>query len=250
MSVNLSSVWLILSLPYIFLLSSSPPSLVPIMSRADDLPDVDLSRRTLDATRIHFELASQTSTTQQITVNETETQVIQEYKEKQNVPVTQDEASETIYVSYFILYQSHLDSKNLSLGWFWTQWSPESYLLPQAQKVGNYPPCLFFNTCCMSVPINFPVSPTKLMLSLNSFDGLRIQPWFPFHDARSQCVRIPGYSRFEYVRAGLWHRTSRHGIIQWRVRTSTIILLVGYRLSNNVYYGWAVSKLELVSIKS
>lgn len=70
------------------------------MSRADDLPDVDLSRRTLDATRIHFELASQTSTTQQITVNETETQVIQEYKEKQNTPVTQDEASETIYVDF------------------------------------------------------------------------------------------------------------------------------------------------------
>ena len=102
--------------PVISLLSFSPPSLVPIMSRADDLPDTDLSRRTLDATRIHFELASQTSTTQQITVNETETQVIQEYKEKQNTPVTQDEASETIYVSYFILYQSHLDSKNLSLG--------------------------------------------------------------------------------------------------------------------------------------
>lgn len=89
------------------------------MSQLDDFHNIDLTQEALDATRIHFVPASQTSTTQQINVNETETQVIQEYKEKQNVPAAQD-ASKTIYVSHFILHQTPLDSKNFSLGWLRT----------------------------------------------------------------------------------------------------------------------------------
>jgi len=86
------------------------------MSQLNDLHSIDLTQRALDATRIHFVPASQTSTAQQINVNETETQVIQECKEKQNVPTVQDEALKTIYVSHSILHQIPLDSKNFSSG--------------------------------------------------------------------------------------------------------------------------------------
>jgi len=105
---------------YPSLSSLSLPTPVLIMSQLDDLHNIDLTRRALDATRIHFVPASQTSTIQQINVNETETQVIQEYKEKQNIPAAQDKASKTIYVSHFILHQTPLDSKNLFSGWLRT----------------------------------------------------------------------------------------------------------------------------------
>jgi len=154
------------------------------MSQPDDLHNIDLTQKALDATRIHFLPTSQTSTTQQNNANETETQVIQEYKEKQTVPVAQDETSRTIYVSHFALHQTPLNSGNFFLQVDFEPNDPRNPIyFPKRKKWGiTLLACFSTLVACSFLALSFPVSTTKLIVSLDSFDGFRIQSWFPLYD--------------------------------------------------------------------